>query len=123
VFGLSMVVAGLFRADPVAGFPVGTPDGPVPMSTHGLVHLAAGAVGFTAVAAACLVLSARCAADNRPGRAWFCRITGLVFLAAFVGLASSGGSQGATIGFVAAIVLLFSCIAAVAVDIRRASAA
>ena len=67
VFGLSMIVAGLFRADPEPGFPVGTPEGPVPVSVHGLVHLAAGAVGFVGVAAAGLVLGARYAAERRPG--------------------------------------------------------
>jgi hypothetical protein len=119
VFGLSMIVAGAFRADPVAGFPVGTPEGATQISTHGLVHFAAGAVGFTCVAAACLVLGSRYAAARRPGMAWFCRVTGVVFLLAFAARASSGGSAGATLGFVTAIVLLFTCIATVASDALR----
>jgi hypothetical protein len=123
VFGLSMIVAGLFRADPAPGFPVGTPEGPVPVSVHGLVHFAAGAIGFVGVAAACLVLGARYAAQRRPGWAWFCRVTGVVFFVAFAGLASSGGSPAGIVGFVTAIVLLFTWITAVAADILRTSAA
>ncbi len=50
-------------------------------------------------------------------------MTGVVFLVAFAGLASSGGSPAGIVGFVAAIVLLFTWITAVAADILRTSAA
>ncbi|OLT13923.1 hypothetical protein BJF78_20745 [Pseudonocardia sp. CNS-139] len=118
VFGLSMVVAGLFPAGPVPGFPVGT-VAPVPVPASGLVHFAAGAIGFVAVAAACLLLGTRYAAARRPGRAWFCRVTAVAFLVAFAGLAGSGGSPAGTLGFIAALVLLLGCLATVATDALR----
>lgn len=46
-FGLAMIVAAMFPADPVDGFPPGTPTGfPTSISTTGLVHFIAGALGF-----------------------------------------------------------------------------
>src|SRR5262245_35636967 len=54
-FGAGMIVAAVFRADPMDGFPVGTPIGPpTSISTSGLVHFAAGGVGFIALAVSCL---------------------------------------------------------------------
>jgi uncharacterized membrane protein YhaH (DUF805 family) len=42
-FGLGLLVAGIFRADPGFGFPPGAPEGPaMPMSGHATLH----AVGF-----------------------------------------------------------------------------
>jgi hypothetical protein len=53
-FGLSMIAAAVFPADPVDGFPAGTPEGfPTSISATGLVHFAAGALGFTLLAIAC----------------------------------------------------------------------
>lgn len=55
-FGLGMVVAALFPADPMDGFPPGTPLGfPTSISTTGLVHFASGALGFTLLGISCLV--------------------------------------------------------------------
>lgn len=52
-FGAGMIVAGVFPADPVDGFPPGTPEGfPTSISTTGLVHFAAGGLGFAFLAAA-----------------------------------------------------------------------
>jgi hypothetical protein len=53
-YGLAMLVASIFPADPVDGFPPGTPKGPpTSISTTGLVHLIAGALGFAFLAISC----------------------------------------------------------------------
>src|SRR4051812_20518624 len=44
-YGLGMIGAGIFRADPAQGFPVGTPE-VTSVSTHGLLHFVFGGVGF-----------------------------------------------------------------------------
>jgi hypothetical protein len=50
-FGVAMIVAAIFPADPVDGFPPGTPEGfPTSISTTGLIHFAAGALGFAFLA-------------------------------------------------------------------------
>jgi hypothetical protein len=50
-FGVAMLVAAVFPADPVDGFPPGTPEGfPTSISTTGLLHFIAGALGFTCLA-------------------------------------------------------------------------
>ena len=53
-FGAAMIVAAVFPADPVDGFPPGTPEGPPrSISTTGVVHFAAGALGFISLAISC----------------------------------------------------------------------
>lgn len=53
-FGVAMIVAAVFPADPVDGFPPGTPEGfPTSISTTGLIHFAAGALGFISLAISC----------------------------------------------------------------------
>jgi hypothetical protein len=105
----------VFTADPMAGFPVGTPAGPAQApSWHGTLHLAAGGIGFLAMIAACLVLGRRFAAGERRGWALASRATG-------------GRVPGrvrrhhhrlgrATLPFVAGVVLSFGWLTALAVD-------
>ena len=119
VFGLSLVAAGLLRADPAQGFPPGTPEGPGTVSWHGVGHLVAGGVGFTAVAAAALLFAARFARQGEPGQAWSSGATGVLFLAGFAGVASGVANAWTTLGFVAAIVLLFAWITALAARLFR----
>ena len=50
-YGVAMLAAAVFRADPVDGFPPGTPEGlPTSISTAGLIHFIAGAFAFTFLA-------------------------------------------------------------------------
>jgi Protein of unknown function (DUF998) len=57
-YGLAMIGGAIFTADPVDGFPPGTPEGlPTSISTTGLLHFAAGGLGFL-----CLALSGFAAA-------------------------------------------------------------
>lgn len=116
-YGTSLVAAGLFRADPAQGFPVGTPE-PATMSWHGGLHLLSGAVGFTCLIAACFVLAGRFARDGRTGLAWFSRGTGAFFLAAFAGIAS--GSHGpTTLLFVAAVVTVCAWLTSISTTLYR----
>ena len=94
VYGVSLVAAGVFRADPALGFPAGTPEGPGEVSWHGLLHFAAGGIGFTCLAAACFALARRYAADGRRGFARWSRATGVVFLTGFAMVASVRRQRG-----------------------------
>ena len=119
VYGASLIAAGIFRADPALGFPVGTPAGPGQLTWHGLLHFAAGGVGFTCVAIACLVIGRRYAAEGAHGLAWFSRVTGVVFLAGFAMVASGGASRMANLLFTAAIILIWAWMTTVALDRYR----
>src|SRR5689334_6287086 len=55
-YGVALVLAGIFRADPSDGFPPGTPPGVGEISWHGLTHFAVAAAGFTCLVAACIVM-------------------------------------------------------------------
>jgi hypothetical protein len=122
VFGASLVAAGVFRADPALGFPVGAPEGIGEVTTHGVVHFAAAGVGFTAIAAACFVLARRFATDGHRRLTVVSRATGVVFLGGFLCVASGGGSVAANLLFTAAVVLVFAWIATVAVHVYRSLA-
>jgi hypothetical membrane protein len=120
VYGLGMLGAGIFTADPAQGFPVGTPE-VTTVSWHGMLHFLCGGIGFLALIAACLVLGSRFARAGRTALAWFSRVTGVVFLAAFAGIAA--GSHGPTTSaFVAAVLLVWAWLATVSVHFYRASA-
>jgi hypothetical protein len=119
VYGVSLVAAGAFRADPALGFPAGTPEGPGEISWHGMLHFAAGGIGFTCLAAACFAIARRYAAEGRRGLARWSRATGVVFLAGFAMVASSGGSELGNLAFTAAVIAVWAWLSAVALDIYR----
>lgn len=119
VHGVGMIVAGIFRADPAYGFPAGTPDGPGVVSWHGLVHFAAGGVGFLCFIAACLVFARRFAGEAQRGLAALSAVTGVVFLGGFVGIASGSAGPVTTLPFVVAVVLSFCWLAVVSVQLYR----
>jgi hypothetical protein len=117
VYGASLVAAGVFRADPAQGFPLGAPETPQ-LSWHGVLHFVTGGIGFLCLIAACFVLASRLSRDGKRGLAWFSRITGVAFFAAFAGIAS--GSHGpTTLAFVAAVVTVWIWLATVCVHYYR----
>jgi hypothetical protein len=118
VYGVSLIAAGAFRADPGGGFPVGSPTEAV-ISWHGMVHFLAGGVGFLAFFGACLVVARRYAAEHRPGWALFSRIAGVWLLVAFVGVAAGAGASVTILAFVTAVILAWTWLTAAALDRYR----
>lgn len=123
VYGVVLVIAGVLRADPALGFPAGTPDGIGTVTWHGIGHLAAGGVGFLCVIVASFVMARRFARAGRRGWAVYSRISGILFLAAFMGIASGNSAPALTLGFVAGVVVIFGWLAAVSADAYRTVAA
>ncbi|MBM0229515.1 DUF998 domain-containing protein [Micromonospora sp. ATA51] len=64
LYGIGLVLAGIFRADPADGFPAGTPGGPGQISWHGGLHFLAAAIGFVA-----LIVARWAPPAGRPGGA------------------------------------------------------
>lgn len=109
VYGALLVVAGLARPDaPGTGF-----------STHGVLHLAAGALGFIAFAVAALATARRFA--RRGSRTWatWSLVAGVLLVLGFVGVASGSSSAVVVLGFTASVVLSWVWLATVSVRYYR----
>jgi hypothetical membrane protein len=119
-FGASMLVAAVFRADPMDGFPVGTPLGmPTSITTHGLIHFIAGALGFTSLAVSCFFGAA---VMRRRG------VLSLALVSLLAGLGVAGGffggmafSRGGIAGIWFAVVVGWAWLAAISLHLYRAS--
>jgi hypothetical protein len=95
-YGAGLIAAGIFTADPIPGFPAGTVTSEV--TWHGMLHFVGGGIGFLCLIAACFVLAKRVVP-------LFSRITGVVYFAAFAGIASGGGNPAMNLAFTAAVIL------------------
>ena len=85
-FGVAMIVAAIFPADPVDGFPPGTPEGfPTSISTTGLVHFIAGAFGFTCLAISCFFAAWGMYRRNVSSLALLSLLSGLAVVFGFFG--------------------------------------
>jgi uncharacterized protein DUF998 len=119
VYGAGLVSAGIFRADPSLGFPPGTPAGPGTVSWHGMLHFGSGAIGFGCLIAACFVVARRFVAEGRPGWARYSRVTGVLFCAAFVGVATGAGSVVTNLGFVGGVLIGWAWLTALSIHLYR----
>lgn len=124
LYGLGLIGAGLFVADPMNGFPPGTPDGaPLHPTWHGLLHIVNGAIGFLGLIAACFVFARQFAILGERRWMIFSVITGVFFFAAFFGIAM-GSSQGratltfVTLAFTLAVVLAWAWLSGVMLRLR-----
>jgi len=114
IYGVGLIGAGFFVADPALGFPPGTPTNATAISWHGLMHFICGGVGFLALIAACFVFARRFAILGQRGWAAYSVATGAIFFAAFVGIASGSGNGWTILGFWIGVVLAWAWIAAIA---------
>jgi len=115
-YGVSLIAAGLLRADPGMGFPAGTPDGPGVVSWQGTGHFLAGAIGFSCLIAACFVLASRFAAEGLTGWAWSSRAVGVLFGAGFAAVAAGAGAAWSLFAFTAAVITVSTWQPAVALN-------
>ncbi len=99
IYGLSLFGAGIFKADPAMGFPSGTPEDAMTMSTSGMLHFMVGGVGFLCLIAACFLFARRFASLGEKGWSTFSILTGLTFFAGFVGIASGSENSLTILGF------------------------
>ena len=108
IYGVSLLGAGIFVADPMAGFPADAPTvrGGM-MSASALGHMVAGGVGFIALIAACFVIARAALHAGRRGWAVASITTGVAFWAAFAGIAS-GAQPARNLVFTAAVVIMWA---------------
>ncbi len=124
LFAIGLIGAGLFVADPMNGFPLGTPAGHTASPTlHGFLHFVTGGIGFIGFIAGALVISRRFFATGERVLGWFSVVTGVLFLLAFVGIATGSTRALIVLGFTAAVVLAWIWLAVVSVRFRKAERA
>jgi hypothetical membrane protein len=119
LYGLGLIGAGIFSADPAHGFPPGTPADAHAISWHGVMHLVTAGIGFIGLIASCMVFARRFAGLGQTGWAAYSIATGVLFFAAFVGVATGSQAGGqlvvvVTLAFTAAVVLGWAWISALA---------
>jgi uncharacterized protein DUF998 len=98
-FGLSMIVAAGFRADPVDGFPPGTPLGPpTTISMTGMVHFLAATLGFIMLGVACFVAARVMSRRQVRFLARVSFLSGVAVIIAFFGGAAFSSSSAGVLG-------------------------
>ncbi|KZB83792.1 DUF998 domain-containing protein [Amycolatopsis regifaucium] len=117
VFGASLLFAAVFKADPGNGFPVGT--GPATISTAGILHMAAGSVGFLSLIVATFVFASRFSREGHRGWAVYSRATGIAFFATFAGISSGNANAVVMLAFWAAVLLAWGWVTAVILRTTR----
>ncbi|HEY0717008.1 MAG TPA: DUF998 domain-containing protein [Streptosporangiaceae bacterium] len=125
VYAAGLVGAGFFIADPADRFPVGTPPGPtVTPSWHGTLHIVFGAFGFLGLVTACLVLARQFRGLRQFRWAFFSLVTGVLFFAAFAGIAAGAAASSAgVLAFTGAVVLSWIWLALVSAHLYHRAAA
>ena len=119
IYGLGLIAAGAFVADPMDGFPPGTPPGPpATITRHGTLHFMAGGIGFFALIAGCLVFARGFQVRRQVGWAAFSLATGLLFLAGFMSIASGSKQPWVVPAFTAAVVLAWAWLSALHLHVR-----
>lgn len=122
VYGLGIFMASIFRADPMDGFPPGTPMGsPTSMTTMGLMHFVFGGIGFTALAVAAF-LAAR-AMSKRGDSLWarLSLLTGVIVVAGFHLLMAFQIIPSPVLGIWIAVVVGWAWLSALSVHLYRVS--
>ena len=112
IAGAALVLAGVFRPDPVADFP---PAAEATATTGGILHLVMGAAQFIGLTVAALILAGTFARRGERGRAALSRILGVVVVVAFLaGAALSASPIGVGLLWLAVVAgfawLLVSCL-------------
>lgn len=121
-FGASMLVAAVFPADPVDGFPPGTPEGPpTSISTTGLVHFIAGALGFISLAISCFLTASAMSRRNMPSLARLSFLGGAAIILGFFGGAALSSSPAGVLGIWFSVIVGWAWLTLISLHLYRAA--
>ncbi|HSR92942.1 MAG TPA: DUF998 domain-containing protein [Gemmatimonadales bacterium] len=119
VYGIGLIGAGIFVADPMDGFPPGTPPGPpASMSWHGPLHFMAGGIGFFGLIGATLVFAFRFLRQRESRWAVASLLTGLYFFGAFAAIASGTRHPAINLAFTAAVIVSWAWLTGLFAKVR-----
>jgi hypothetical protein len=116
IFGLGLVVSGVFTADGAYGFPAGSPAGlPVEMSWHSIVHNVAAQLSFAALVIGCFVFLRRFVAHREIAMAVYTALTPVAVVVSIFAPGEAGFSLRLFVG----VVFLFAWLAVTSVFVSR----
>ncbi len=117
IYGLGMITAALFPADPVLGFPPGTPEGvPDTLSRNAVLHGAGFFLAFGSLTVACFVLARRFRQGGRSGWWLYSTVTGAAILPImFAGMAIP---KATSLLFFSVGIIAFGWLAAISLRLR-----
>jgi hypothetical protein len=118
-FGVGLIGAGVFRANPARGFPPGAPQGRGPISWHAIAHVVSGSVGFCCLIAGCFVVATWFSRAGKRGWAWYSRLTGTLSAAGFAAVASGSDSPVVDLAFNITVVIAWAWLTAISVMLYR----
>lgn len=123
LYGVGLIGAGIFVADPMNGFPPELASATT-ISTNGLMHFVSGSIGFIGLIAACFVFARRFNALKEKNWSLFSLATGIIFFASFFGIASGSQPgnpllQFVTIGFWIGVMLGWTWISALCLKLLK----
>ena len=115
LFGIGLVIGGIFTADPALGFPVGAPEGyPSHLTSHAIVHAFAPPLAFLSLIGGLLVIARRFAAEGLRRTAVVSRIAAAVCLVLSVPV-----GPGFSVRLFIAVAVAFACVAGYALYLLR----
>ena len=113
--GIGLIIAGVFTADPGAGFPPGAPAGAPTMSWHGLLHEIGFMLSFVGAIGACAVFARHYAPLGRRG--WM--VAGLATPVAALIVAGWPDLNTLSVRLVIATAILFGFLTAVLAQVLK----
>jgi hypothetical protein len=120
-FGAGMLASAVFRADPVDGFPPGTPAGAAnSLSTSGTLHFAFGGLGFVALAVSAFIMARVLSRRGQPLLSKISLFTGIAVIGGFISPMLGVKSPVAGIWF--AVVVGWAWLAGISAHFHRGRA-
>jgi hypothetical protein len=111
LYGLCVILGGIFSTDPSLGFPPGTPDVyPETFSSHAFVHFIAGQIAFLSLIVATFIYGKYFAVNQQRKWATFSRLTGSTFLTAIIAPIPAA-AMGSTAALAWASIFLYAAVA------------
>jgi len=118
-YGIGLIGAAVFVADPGLGFPPGAALESTGMSRSGLLHFVFGGFGFYALIGASFVFAHRFKTLKQAQWSVYSLITGLGFLVSFAVIASGSTSPAVILAFYAAVIWVWAWHSAVYLSVMR----
>lgn len=120
VFGIGLIIGGVFVTDPALGFPAGAPEGmPTETSWQARVHDLAPGLALDGMIAACFVFVRRFAGLGQRGRHRGWQAYSAATAVAVVVLTWWPSLDGISVRLAIAVALVFAWTTAIAVHLRR----